>query len=125
MISFFEKYNWISWVFVFLILSVIFYFSSLQYDPVPKIGFPLKAVIYHLGIFSLLNGFLMIALSKGEKLDWIFFAFLFSFFYAFFDEFHQTFIPGRSAGFFDIFIDGIGILYSLMFYLIVIEWRKR
>ena len=32
--------------------------------------------------------------------------------YGVFDEIHQVFVPGRSAGFFDIFVDSVGVFIA-------------
>ncbi|WP_245575523.1 VanZ family protein [Alkalicoccus chagannorensis] len=42
--------------------------------------------------------------------------------YAASDEYHQTFIPGRSGEVSDVVIDGIGAFVGISFYLLI---RKR
>ena len=125
MLNWFERHNSISFFISLIIASFIFYISSKPYDPVPTIGFPLKATIYHLGVFFLLCLFLMIALSKGKSKDWLFFAIILSFFYGLTDEIHQSFVPGRHTTIRDIFTNSIGILFAAIIYYISLEWRKR
>lgn len=50
------------------------------------------------------------------------------FLYAMSDEFHQTFIPGRSGEFRDVMIDSLGSLLGLLLYSVLLYWwtfRKR
>lgn len=49
---------------------------------------------------------------------------IFSFLYACIDEFHQTFIIGRSGVFTDVLIDSIGIIISITIYSII-SYNKR
>lgn len=44
----------------------------------------------------------------------MFYAFLCSFLYAISDEFHQSFIPGRSASLSDVWVDTSGSLLALL-----------
>ena len=124
MLSWLEKNRVVSSIISVIIAGVIFYFSSISNDPVPSIGFKYKAVLYHIGIFFLFCFFLMIALSKGRKKDWLFFAVLFSVFYGITDELHQHFVPGRSVSMGDFFIDVLGISFAFVLYFISIELRN-
>ena len=124
MIKWFEKYSSISLAISIIIAGFIFYISSQPYDPVPTIGFPLKATIYHLGIFFLFCFFLMIALSKGKDKDWLFFAVIFSFFYGVTDELHQFFVQGRHAAIGDVLTDSVGIIFASIIYYISLELRN-
>lgn len=125
MIKWFEKHNAISWIISIIIAGFIFYISSLQKGLAISIDFPLKAVIYHIGIFFLFCSFLMIALSKGKSKDWLFFAVIFSAFYAITDELHQHFVPGRSVSVRDFLTDTLGITFASMIYYISLKLRNR
>ena len=48
---------------------------------------------------------------------------LFCVFYAICDEFHQFFVPGRSARIFDVFIDSLGSLCGICFLLLLSDYR--
>jgi VanZ family protein len=124
MLGFIERNNWIAWVIVVFLAGFIFYISSLSGEPVPQVGFPLKAVIYHLGVFFLFAFFLMIACSRGKEKDWIFFSLIFSVFYGISDELHQYFVPGRHASFGDVFLDFTGIMFAFLIYFISVELRN-
>lgn len=51
--------------------------------------------------------------------------FLFCMLYAMSDEFHQTFIPGRSGELRDVLIDSAGALSGILFYLSLTFQRAR
>ncbi len=125
MIRWLERNNLISLIISIIIAGAIFYFSSSSSGGLASsIGFPLKAVIYHIGIFFLFCFFLMIALSKGKSKDWLFFAIIFSFFYGLTDELHQFFVPGRHATVRDVLLDSVGIIFASISYYVSIVWRN-
>jgi len=105
--------NFRLWLPVIIWASFIFYLSSipnlktnLEYDFVlRKIA---HAVEYFILTFFLYRAF------KGSFNMSIFGLFIYpavlSLFYAVSDEFHQSFVPGRSASIRDVLIDAIGIL---------------
>tara|TARA_Y100000310_G_scaffold345439_1_gene465034 strand:+ start:203 stop:586 length:384 start_codon:yes stop_codon:yes gene_type:complete len=124
MLGFLERNNWIAWVLVFAIGGFIFYVSSLTYDETPGIVFPFRAVVYHLGVFFLFTFFLMVASSRGKDLNWVFFSVIFALFYGVLDELHQLFVNGRGASLGDVFLDGIGIVFAFLSYVILVEFRK-
>lgn len=101
----------------------IFYFSSIQNDPVPQIDIPLKAIIYHFLIFFIFAMFLAGSLNNKSKDGLIAMATL-ALWYAATDEFHQLFVPGRVASFKDWIIDGTGVLLANIIYLIKINHKK-
>jgi VanZ family protein len=118
MIKWFERHNWIALIISIAIAVFIFYISGLQGGPAITFSFPLKAVIYHIGIFFLFCMFLMIALSRGKSKDWLFFAIIFSFFYGITDELHQHFVPGRHVSVGDFLINAVGITFASLIYYI-------
>lgn len=123
MFGLFEKYSWISWAITFLIAAFIFYISSISFEP-GSFGFGLKPIIYHMGIFFLLAIFLMISLVRGKNGGLIALAIILAGGYAFSDELHQYFVPGRDASLFDIFLDGVGILFATLIYWIRIGLKN-
>lgn len=52
-------------------------------------------------------------------------ALLFVLTYAFLDEFHQYFIPGRSAAFKDIIIDTLGGLVAILTHKVIVRFRDK
>lgn len=53
-------------------------------------------------------------------------ALLISFLYAASDEFHQTFVPGRSGELRDVLIDTAGAITGIVTYMLVrMKWRKE
>ena len=126
MIRWLERYNYISLAIAILIAITIFYFSSTQSGGVASsVSFPLKSVIYHIGIFFLLCLFLMIAMSKGKSTDWMFFAIILSFFYGLTDELHQFFVPGRHTALRDVLYNTVGIVFASLTYYTSLAWRKN
>ncbi|MEK6757963.1 MAG: VanZ family protein [Nanoarchaeota archaeon] len=64
--------------------------------------------------------------SKGKNKYTIFIlTIILAFVYGMLDELHQFFVPGRACTLFDVGIDGLGILFASMIYLIRIEYKSR
>jgi VanZ family protein len=74
----------------------------------------------HFCIYLALGFFLMNALyvSNIKKIK---LALFLSVMYAFLDEWHQSFIPGRSAELRDVFIDSIGSFLGIMVYILILK----
>jgi|SRR3989344_5293736 len=126
LIGFFEKYARISIFILLVISSMIFYISSLGFETsVPGPPWDIKAVLYHLIIFFLFGFFLMICLIRGRDKELFSLAVILSLGYAVLDEFHQIFVPNRSASIGDVLVDMVGVLFALLVYAIMIEIRKH
>ena len=126
MISWFEKNNKISLIIALLIAIAMFYISSLTFGGTgEKGGTNLLAILYHIAAYFFLALFLCFALIKGKYKSLFIIVILFSIFYGITDEIHQYFVPGRDASFKDVGLDAIGILFSSLFYLVSIEYRKK
>lgn len=107
----------ISWVFVFSIAIIIFYLSSLSF-PVGPPGPPnYNAIIYHFFAFFNLAFFLLLAIVKDGKIEFLFIAILIASFYGVLDEVHQLFVLGRTCLFEDFLINFAGILTASFFYI--------
>ena len=93
----------------------IFYISSI---PGSSGGahFPFIPIVYHFSVFFLFSFFLFFLIKgkKEMKTSYAIFALFLSFIYAISDEFHQSFVPMRSPSLEDIFIDLIGISFSIL-----------
>lgn len=98
-----------SWWPALLNMLFIFYVSSLPGDVVGGLGLGKES--YHINGHFLMFFVLGVTLFKATKS--FFWSALLGVLYGVFDEFHQVFVPGRSAGIFDVFVDSIGIFISL------------
>ncbi len=126
MISWFEKNPKISLVIGILIAIAMFYISSLTFGGTGgKGGTNLVDVLYHILAYFFLALFLSFSLIKGKHKFLLIFVILISIIYGLTDEIHQYFVPGRSASLSDVGLDSIGILFSSLFYLVSIEYRRR
>jgi VanZ family protein len=99
------------WFPVIIYSGIIFWVSSLPYvkTPMPKIHFD---VILHMLVYMPF-GFLLAKAIKNTKnsVSWkslLGLVLLFSFLYGCSDEFHQSFVPGRSSEVLDLIADTIG-----------------
>ena len=122
----FEKKRGLS-VFITLVGAVlIFWISSLSFGT--GVGGPpgFYAIVYHILAFFFFGIFVFISVTRG-RINFQFFlvAFLISFAYALTDEIHQYFVPSRSSGLFDIFLDLVGIVFAAMVYLVIIFRRQK
>jgi len=116
-----EKNQFISFSIVVLIALEIFFFSTLQSGtggPGPSFSL---ATIYHLTMFFLFTFFLTASIKGTKKLDFKYILIILgiSLLYAISDEFHQIFVPGRTAVIKDVVIDFVGSFISVGFYWIV------
>lgn len=126
LINFLEKNSKVSWVFTLVIAALIFFFSTFQSDPVPRIyAFGLKSIIYHFSIFLLLGFFLTISFVKGKKFKLAFLSILLGALYAATDEIHQYFVPGRNCSINDFLVDLSGVFVGVVIYLIIKRFQKN
>lgn len=101
------------WLPVIIWAGLIFYLSSIP-DLKTNLGYDfILRKIAHAVEYFILTFFLHRAFKGSFKMG-VFHFFIYpatlSFFYAVSDEFHQSFVPGRSASVRDVLIDSIGIL---------------
>lgn len=98
-----------------LVMAAIFFFSSLPSNEIPNLGpfdFSVKKLAHMLGYAFLAQAYLY-GLSR-EKHRSILFAWILTILYAMTDEYHQSFVPGRSPRWFDVGIDSLGSLIGLL-----------
>lgn len=105
------------WGPVVLQMGLIFYFSAQPKGSSVLEEFPLSAPVGHLGGYFLLGLFLYRAFNGGLQ-NWggaavAFRSMLVGFLYALSDEFHQLFVPGRTATLVDLGYDLIGLLLAM------------
>jgi VanZ family protein len=82
----------------------------------------------HLTEYFILSIFLMRGLrgaDRGWKLKWAVWAIVIAAGYASFDEFHQSFVPSRTASPWDTLLDTVGASIAQIFLWIWFAWRKR
>jgi hypothetical protein len=104
----------IRWGPAFLMMALIFIFSSLPSRVIPSFGeydFSIKKCGHMLG-YALLAPAYLRGIGKKSSLG-IAMAWVIAIFFAFTDETHQAFVAGRSSSIFDVGVDGIGALAGL------------
>ena len=126
MISWFEKHNKLSWIITLIIVVMIFYISSIEFEPsVPGGGISIYPTLYHIVAFFFLALFLSISMVRGKNTGLFFLVIILSVTYGISDELHQFFVPGRNTSISDVFLDSVGIVFAIISYFIYIEYRKR
>jgi VanZ family protein len=105
-------------------MGFIFYLSSQPTISLLGEGWysPLRDVVGHFTVYAVLAILWERALAglgapRAER--W---AFIIALGYAFSDEFHQSFVPGRSADLFDVTTDALGAAFGLW---VASRWRLR
>ncbi len=112
-IRFFQKNKKVSVVLIIIVLSIMWYFSSLESSSIKMITFSWASILYHLGIFFLFSFLLLMIISKNEiKAKRIIITITISLIVAILDEIHQSFVPGRDPSIKDILIDLTGTTLS-------------
>ncbi len=102
------------WAPAIVMCVIIFAISSIHGNTVNSIGLGRES--YHINGHFVLYMLLCIGFFKATKI--YIGATVLSGLYALSDEFHQTFVPGRSWENFDLMVDGLGIALA-----IVIVWK--
>lgn len=125
MLRWFERHYLISWSITLLGAVGIFVISSISFAPSVALGINILPILYHLSAFFLFSAFLELSIVRGRKSCLLFFfAILLAFSYGISDEIHQFFVPGRFCSFSDVLIDGVGIIFASLIYLISLEFRN-
>jgi VanZ family protein len=121
-----RKHRLTAIIFALLIAIEIFYFSSIPGSKTESAGIS-PSIIYHFIVFFLLTVFLLYSFSKKEQVQPknILLPTFIALLYAASDEIHQLFVPLRTAGLFDVFIDTIGISLATLLFLFVERNKKR
>ncbi len=102
------------WVLLFLWCALIFFLSSQQRLPGPEnvsFDFLIKKT-GHVSVYAVLFWLSYTAFSKENFTRPSLYAFLFGIAYALSDEFHQSFVPGRTPMLRDVVIDIFGMIVS-------------
>jgi len=123
MIKWLEKHRQVSISITFLLAILIFVASSISGITTGDTGTGNLSIIYHFFIFFFFSFFLIISI-KGQrkiKLKYVLTTIFISIVYAILDEVHQLFVPLRHASMGDIFTDTLGILVSIIIYLLIMK----
>ena len=102
----------------------IFYFSSLPQPPFVLTSFQWQDKVLHLAAYFAYGITIALAIhvhqsiSSKKKMTLIG---LIGFLYALSDEFHQSFVPGRTSELGDIIADWIGVISAIMLYRLCIK----
>lgn len=105
----------VRWGPAILIMSVIFFFSSIPSQALPVFGNHdlLVKKFGHAAGYALLAASIQWGLGRSD-LKGIALAWLFAVFYAISDELHQAYVPGRMASLADVGIDAAGAFLGLL-----------
>jgi VanZ family protein len=112
------SFRWIlmRWLPAFLLMGLIFFFSSLPASRIPYYG-PLDTLVKKGGHAF---GYALLALSyyyalpqRLSKIYRMITAFLMAVLFALSDEYHQSFVEGRTSSLRDVAIDGFGAAIAL------------
>ena len=91
--------------------------------------FPGADKLIHFGLYVILGTLLCRALlhtgSGEQRWPWVVLAALLGAAYGASDEFHQSFVSGRSAEYFDLLADGLGSLAGAAAWSWLIVWHAR
>jgi VanZ family protein len=106
----------------------IYYFSSLPQAPFVLTTFQLQDKVLHLFAYMFFGATLALAIHTHNKSNlqkngrWIL---ILGCLYAFSDEYHQSFVPGRTSETGDIIADCLGILIATLLYTAVMSKKAR
>jgi len=106
-------------------MAAIFAMSAQRVVPqAPGFSVEVTAVAGHLVCYGILALLLLWALPAGvvRPRYRVVLAVLLATLYGASDEFHQSFVPGRSATAFDVIVDAVGAILAVMLYA---AWRAR
>ena len=102
----------------------IFYFSSLPQPPFVLTSFQWQDKVLHFAAYFAYGITIALAIhvhqsiSSNKKMTLIG---LIGFLYALSDEYHQSFVPGRTSELGDIIADWIGVISAIMLYRLIIK----
>ena len=107
-------------------MGTIFFLSHQPGDSLSLPLLPGSDKLAHMIAYGVLEGTVLFALSEHLKNTKprivMLFSLAFCFLYGISDEFHQSFIPGRTTSVYDLAADCVGAVMACAFWL---RWRKR
>lgn len=120
------------WIYRFpavLWMMVIFFLSSIPKDKLPDIDFPFIHMIAHFVEYAVLGFLLSRSFAHSVGVDKKFFvsitAMIIAFLFACSDEWHQTFVAGRSGDWVTVVYDAIFSVLGIMGFWIALKIFKR
>lgn len=109
-----------------LIMGALFYFSSQPGTSIPMLRPPLDKVLHFIAYFVLGASFcLWIRGARWQKRPWphLLLVLLACAVFGLTDEFHQSFVPGRSVSLGDLLADLCGSLIAALLYMLTRFYR--
>jgi VanZ family protein len=111
----------------FLIIFLIFIFSSIPERNLPELGLGQGDLLFRKG--GHMVGYCLLALTFWYGMRWDrkrwWFAWMVAVLYAFADEFHQSFVPGRTPLLGDVAIDSVAAGLGLFFRYVMMKFKKN
>ncbi len=81
------------------------------------------AHIFEFGVFAFLI-FRILGQTEKRHINWnLFWTFIFTVLYAVSDEYHQSFVAGRTGAYTDILVDSIGVIIAI--WLIYLNYQHK
>lgn len=109
-----------------LVMGTIFFLSHQPGDSLSLPKIPGADKLVHIIAYSVLAGTVSFAWSEQQKdrnpRALLLFTFVFCLLYGISDEFHQSFIPGRTVSVYDLLADCTGAAMACAFWA---RWRKK
>ena len=98
--------------------------SKRKVNIINKLNYPLRKCM-HASIYCVLCVLFLNALRETKKLNiWYFIAIILCFIYACTDEYHQTFVNGRTGQFKDVLVDTSGAIFGSIIYFVFYKFKK-
>jgi len=113
-----------AWGALLAYMGVIFYLSHQSTLPVPM-AFPNQDKLMHFGAYAILGALASHAFTGAGLRGALWWAIAFASAYGVSDEFHQSFVPGRSVDFFDWVADTLGAAAGTAVYARIAAARYR
>jgi VanZ family protein len=112
------------WLPLVIWMSLIFLLSSQPDFPRPKVSWleDLMGIGAHMFLFGVL-AVLWARVLRGQR-QTLLLAFLLTMLYSLVDEFHQSFVPGRTADPLDLVYDGLGAAIALSIWAWLRQWQS-
>ncbi|HHD56315.1 MAG TPA: VanZ family protein [Desulfobulbaceae bacterium] len=119
---------WFRFIPMILVMGIIFFLSNQPGDTLPLPDVPNLDKLLHAGIYSLLAATTLFAVQNESTLKKPrlsgFFVLLFCLLYGISDEWHQSFVPGRTPSIWDIAADTTGAVCMVFFWFRFSVFRK-
>lgn len=111
------------WTPVVVWMVFIFTLSAVPGDEYPEVDYPHADKIVHVLLYAPLGFFLARASWRGGSKGDLLLAVLLGLSYAATDEWHQFYVPNRSASLTDWVADGIGVMIGALFFYQLLNRR--